>query len=111
MSTYPNLNNDLEFSKIKTEDVEIKDLKYKTEKHDHENILKCLKIDTQYYKKKNGNLKKKKVILNITESLLGSGSAITTSTMSLINPSFGVVLTSSTALITSIAISKTNEFI
>ena len=48
MSLFPNLNNDPELFKIKTKDDEIKDLKYKTEKHDHENILKSLKIDTEY---------------------------------------------------------------
>ena len=36
----------------KTRDDEIKNLKYQTEKHDHENILKSLKIDNEYYKKK-----------------------------------------------------------
>ena len=48
-------------------------------------------------------------MLIITENLLASGSAITTSTMSLINPSIGVVLTSSTTLLSSIAILITNE--
>ena len=43
--------------------------------------------------------------------MVGSGSAIGTSTMSLINPSIGVVLTSSSALLTSIAILITNEYI
>ena len=42
---------------------------------------------------------------------MGTGSAITTSTMSLVNPSIGIVSTSSTALLKSIAISKTDEFI
>ena len=42
---------------------------------------------------------------------MGSGSAVTTSVMGLINPSVGIVLTSSTALITSIAILITNEYI
>ena len=54
---------------------------------------------------------KKKVFLNITEVLLGSGSEITTSTMPLINPSIGIVLTSSTPLLTSIAILITNEYV
>ena len=35
---YPNLNNVPELSKIETGDHEIKDLKYQTEKHDHEKI-------------------------------------------------------------------------
>ena len=43
--------------------------------------------------------------------MLGSGSAITTSRISLINPSTGIVLTSSTALLTSVAILITNEYI
>ena len=50
-------------------------------------------------------------MLFITENLLGSGSAITTSTMSLINPSIGIALTSSTALLTSIAIIIIKEYI
>ena len=37
--------------KVKTKDDEIKDLKYKAEKHDYENILKSLEIDNDYYKK------------------------------------------------------------
>ena len=111
MRTYPNLINDPELLKIKTKDAEIKDLEYKTEKHDHENILISLKIDNEYYRKKYKSLNKKKVLLIVTGVSLGSGSAITTSTMSLINPSIGIVLTSSTALLTSIAILITNEYI
>ena len=56
-------------------------------------------------------MNKKKVILNTTEILVGSGSAIGTSTMSLVNPSIGVVSTSSTALLTNLAILITNECI
>ena len=52
MSTYPNLNNEPELLKIKTRADEIKNLKYQTENHDHENILKSLKNDNDYYKKK-----------------------------------------------------------
>ena len=43
--------------------------------------------------------------------MIGSGSAISTSTSSLINPSIGIVLTSSTALLTTLAILITNEYI
>ena len=50
-------------------------------------------------------------MLIITEILIGSGSAISTSTRSIINPSIGIVSTSSTALLTSIAILITNEYI
>ena len=48
MSGYPNINNEPELLKIKTNYDEIKNLKYQTEKHDHENILKSLKIDIEY---------------------------------------------------------------
>ena len=112
MSTYPNLkNDDVEFIKIKTKNDHLKELQYKTERHDHENILKSLKVDNECYKKKYKSLNKKKVLLIITEILIGSGSAISTSTMSLINPSIGIVLTSSTALLTSLAILITKEYI
>ena len=67
MTTYSNLNIEPELSKIKTEDVEIKNIKYQTEKHDHENISKSLKIDNEYYKKKYKSLNKNKVLLIITE--------------------------------------------
>ena len=52
MNKYPNLNKDPELLKLKTKDDESKELKYKTEKHDHENIIKSLKRDNEYYKKK-----------------------------------------------------------
>ena len=39
----------------------IRYLQYKTEKHDHEYILKSLKIDSEYYKRKYKNLNQKKV--------------------------------------------------
>ena len=104
MSTYPDLKTEPELLKIKTRDDEIKSLKYQTEKHDHENILKSLKSDNESYKKKYKSLNKKKILI------IGSGSAITTSTMSIINPSIGIVLTSSTALLTSLAILITKEY-
>ena len=47
MRTYPNFNNDPELLKIKTKGDEIKILKHRTEKQDHENILKSLKIDNE----------------------------------------------------------------
>ena len=86
-------------------------MKYQTEKHDHENILNSLKIDYDYYKKNYKSLNKKKLLLKITETLIGLGSAISTSTMSLINPSIGIVLGNSSALSTSIAVLITTEYI
>ena len=110
MTTYPNLNNEPELLKVKTRDDAIKCLKYRTEKHDHENILKSLKSDNEKYKKIYKSLNKKKILLIITEFFIGSGSAISTSNISMINPSIGIVLTSSTALLTSLAILFTNEY-
>ena len=52
MNTYLNLNNEPVFvKKIKTNGDEIKNLKNQTENHDHENILKSLKTDDEFYKK------------------------------------------------------------
>ena len=111
MSTYPDLKKEPEFLKIKTRDDEINMLNYQTEKQDHENILKSFKIDNNYYQKKYNSLIKKKILLNITEKLVGSASAVGSSTMSLINPDVGIIISSSTALLTSIAILITNEYI
>ena len=104
-------NEDSTLLKITTKDDEIKELKYRTEKHDHENILKSLKSDSESYKKKYKSLNKKKVLLIITEILIGSGSAMTSSTFSMTNPSIGIPIASCSALLTSIAILITNEYI
>ena len=111
MSTYPDIKNEPELLKIKTKDEQLKELQYKTEKHDHENILKSLKNDNEYYKKKYKSLNKKKLLLIITEILVGSGSAVGSSAMALINPGAGIVISSSAALLTSIAILIANEYI
>ena len=111
MSTYPDSKNEPELLKTKTRDDEFKNLKYTQEKHDFENILKSLKADNDSIKQKYKSLNKKKILLIITEILVGGGSAIGTSTMGLINPSVGIVISSSTALLTSIAILITNEYI
>ena len=97
MTNFPDLKNEPESLKTKTRDDEIKNLKYQTEKHDHENILKSLKIDNEYYKKKYKSLNKKKILLIITEILVSTGSAIGSSTMSLINPGAGIIISSSSA--------------
>ena len=111
MSTYPNSNNDPELLKIKTRDDEIKNLKYQSEKHDNENILKSLKIGNEYFKTKCKSLNKEKKLLIITEILVGWACAVRSSTMGLINPGAGIIISSSTALLTSIAILITNEYI
>ena len=56
-------------------------------------------------------MNKKKVLLIITEILVGAGSAISSSSMALINPGPGIVISSSTALLNSTAILITNEYI
>ena len=48
MSTYPNTNNEPELLKRKARDDELNYLKYQTERHDHENILKTLKDDNEF---------------------------------------------------------------
>ena len=92
MSNYPDLKNELELLKIKTRDDEIKNSKYQTEKHGHENILKSLKSDNESYKKKYKSLNKKKILLIITEILIGAGSAVGSSSMALINPGAGIII-------------------
>ena len=111
MTAYPDIKNDVELLKIKTKDDQLKKLQDKTEKHDHENILKSLKVDNEYYKRKYKSLNKKKILLIITEILVGSGSAIGSSAMGIISPGPAIVISSSIALLTSIAILITNEYI
>ena len=108
---YRNLNTDPELLRSQTKDDESRESKYKTETHDHEKILKTLKVNIDHNKKKHRKLNRKNVLLNINEVLIGSGSAIGTPTKSMINPSIGIVLTISTALLTSIAILITKEYI
>ena len=109
--SYPNIKNEPELLRYKTRDDEIRNLKYQTEKHDQEKILKSLIIDNEFYKKKYKTLNNKKKMLVVTEILIGPGSAIGSSTMGLINPGAGIIISSSTALLTSIAILITNEYI
>ena len=112
MKRYPNLKtDDVELLKIKTKDDQLKELQNKTEKHDHENISKCLEKDNKSIKKKYISLKEKTILLIISEILVGAGSAVGSSSMALINPGAGIVISSSTALLTSIAILITNEYI
>ena len=54
---------------------------------------------------------KKKTLLIITEIPIGSGSVVGSSPMALINPGAGIVISSSPALLASIPILITNEYI
>ena len=110
MSTNPILNNDPELFKVTTKDEQLKKVQIKTEKHDHENVLKSLRMNNEFFRKKYNSSNKKKVLLIITEILITGGSTVTSSTLSINNPSVGIVIPSSTALLTSIAILITNEY-
>ena len=56
-------------------------------------------------------MNKKKVLLIITKILVGSASTNGSSTMGLIHPGAGIIISNSTALLTSIAILITNGYI
>ena len=56
-------------------------------------------------------MNKKKILLSITEILFGSDSTVSSSTMGLINLGADMISSSRTALLTSIAILITNEYI
>ena len=103
--------DNVELLKIRTKDDQLKELQYRTKKHDYENIIISLKADNEKYKKKYNSKNKKKILLIVTEKLIGTGSAVSSSNMGLINTSVGIVISSSTALLTSIAILITNEYI
>ena len=97
--------------KTKTKDDEIKDLKYRTEKHDHENILKSLKIDNDFYRKKYKSLNKKKVFMIVSEILIGSvglgvGSRLTVSGLAPV----GLMCASSISFLSSISIPIKNDY-
>ena len=47
---YPNKNGGAKLLKIKTKYDQLKEIQYKTENHDHENVLKSFKIDNEYCK-------------------------------------------------------------
>ena len=49
---YPILSKDPEVPKTKTKGDESKEFKYKTEKQDCENLIKSLKNDNEYHRRK-----------------------------------------------------------
>ena len=73
--------------------------------------MKPLKTDNEYYEKKYKSLIKHKLLLIVTEILVGSASTTSSSTMGLIYPGPGNNISSSTTLLTSFAILITNEYI
>ena len=110
MTTYPNLNIDPELLKIKTRDDEIKNSKYQTEKHDYENILKALKIDIEYYKRKYKSVNKKKIFTIVSESSIGVGGLSVGSGLTISGSApVGVLTGSSISFLSSISTLITNE--
>ena len=73
--------------------------------------MKSVKVDIEKFKKVYKSINEKKILLIITEILVVSGSAVGSSSMALINPGAGIIISSSTALLSSIAILITNEYI
>ena len=57
------------------------------------------------------SLNKKKVLLFITEIVVGSASTVSSSTMGLNNPGAGIIISSSTDLLSKIAILIANEYV
>ena len=111
MSNYPNLNNEPKLLKIKTRYDEIQSLKYQTEKHDHENILKSLKNDNDYYKKNYKSLDKEEVFMIVSETLIGAvglgvGSGLTISGLAPV----GIMCASSISFLSSISTLITKEY-
>ncbi len=115
MTTFPKLNKEIEADllAVRQKDVDIKDLKYKTEKHDYENILKSLKSDNEYYKKKYKSLNKKKIYISILEILTGASGVIVGSTLTAtgVGATIGVPIAGVSAFIASIATLITNEYL
>ena len=86
-------------------------MKYKTEKHDYEKILKSLKIDNGFYRKKQKSLNKNEVFTIVSEFLKGSvglgvGSGLTVSGLAPV----GIMWASSISLLFSISTLITNGY-
>ena len=109
---YSNLMKDATLLKVKTKDDEIKELKYKAEKHDYENILKSLKIDNEFYKKKFKSLSKQKIYISVLEVLAGaSGFAVGTAlSVTGVGASIGVPIAGVSSFLVSVAVLLTNEY-
>ena len=74
-------------------------------------MLMPLENDNEHSRNIYKSLNKKKVFLFITESLIGSASSISPSTLAVLNPSAGLIISKSTDLLFSVAILITNEYI
>ena len=110
--SYPKINNDPELLKVKTRDDEMKDMKYKTEKYDHENIIKSLKIDKDHSNQNYSKRKKKKIFITTLKRLTSaSGLAVGRSlTVTGVGASIGVPVAGCTSILPSVATLFTNEY-
>ena len=94
-----------------TKDDQLRDLQYKTENHDCDKILKSFGNDSEYYKKENKSVNKKKAFMIVLEFLIGTfrlgvGLGLTISGLG----SVGIVCASSISFLSSISTLITNEF-
>ena len=102
-------NVDATLLKITTKEDEIEKTRWNSEQHDDGNILKCLEIANDYYKKKYKALNRKKILSIILERLIESASKKRSSTLAILIPSADFILSSRTALLTSLAELSMNE--
>ena len=85
-------------------------MNYQTQKHDHENFLKSLKIDNDYHKKKNKSSNKKKVFMIVSETLIGSGGFGVGSGLTIFGLApVGIMCASSISFLSSMSTLITNE--
>ena len=91
--------------KVEPTDDQIKELKYKTERHDYANVMKSLESDNDYYKR-NESVNKKKYYISILETLAGaSGMAVgTTLTATGVRTQVGVPIARVSSFIISVAV-------
>ena len=93
-------------------DDQLKELQYKTERHDHEILLESLKNDNEHYKKKYRSLNEKKIFRIVWEILIGSvglcvGIGLTISRLAPV----GIMCASSISFLSIISTLITNEFL
>ena len=110
---YEDLKKEADLLKITPKDIEIKDLKYRTQVFEYENYLKEFKSDRDKYMKKKKSLTKKKISAMVMQLLTGvSSSAISGGLMSsIILSPLGATLLASGTGITGIVLLITNEII
>ena len=107
--TYPILKDDPALLKIAAKDDEIKEIKYKTEKQDYEDVLEILK---DYYDKNFSKINKKKLYITIPEILVRVSQLAIVTSLSItgVGTSSGVPIAVCTSFLASVATENTNEY-